>query len=36
MSVVLWITSDNGTDILHSAAGSYDAKTIEGVAKSVK
>jgi hypothetical protein len=36
MSVALWITSDNGTDILHIAAGSYDAKTIEGVAKSVK
>jgi hypothetical protein len=36
MSVVLWITNDNGADILHIAVGSYDGKTVEGVAKSVK
>jgi hypothetical protein len=36
MSAVIWITNDNGADILHIAVGSYDGKTVEGVAKSVK
>ncbi|MGI8854484.1 MAG: hypothetical protein ACR2JW_01915 [Thermomicrobiales bacterium] len=36
MSVVIWITTGNGPDVLHVVAGTYDGATVEGVAKSVK
>ncbi len=36
MSVVIWITTGNGPDVLHVVAGTYDGATVEGVAKTVK